>query len=385
MKFKKSLRFIGIIIFVFIIGGLGSIFFNFYLLPKMSANPFFSRYKIFRKASENTTVITKTEQVVVKEDQPVNEIASQAATTVVNIISVSQNNTVSAKEEPQKVTKVGIGFIATNDGLIVTYRDAILEKDASYKILIFNGSNFDAKLIGIDEFTNLAYLKADASNLPAISFADSDDFRAGRKVIAIGSFSGEYQSRFATGLLSNVDKTFNLGGKSLSASEKLEGVFESDFISQDDYLGGPVISYQGELVGVIGAITLDNQKKYFEIPSNVVKKSMELAMKNELGSRPYLGIYYVPITKAYALANDLGRDRGALVYSSSGKQGLAIIAGSPAEKAGLEIFDVIIAAGGQEINLDNPLSNALSQYKKGDTIELLVLRNGQEIKVPVSL
>ncbi len=260
-----------------------------------------------------------------------------------------------------------------------------MEKDASYKILIFNGSNFDAKLIGIDEFTNLAYLKADASNLPAISFADSGDFRAGRKIIAIGSFSGEYQSKFATGLLSNVDKTFNLGGKSLSASEKLEGVFESDFISQDDYLGGPVVSYQGELVGVIGAETFDNQKKYFEIPSNVVKKSMESAMKNELGSRPYLGIYYVPITKAYALANDLGRDRGALIYSSSGKQGLAIIAGSPAEKAGLEIFDIIIAAGGQEINLDNPLSNALSQYKKGDTVELLVLRNGKEIKVPVSL
>ena len=112
---------------------------------------------------------------------------------------------------------------------------------------------------------------------------------------------------------------------------------------------------------------------------------MDLVMKNELGNRPILGIYYIPITKSYFLANNLNRDRGALIFSPSGKQGLAIISGSAAEKAGFQINDIIIAVNGQEVNIDNPLANILSNYKKGDEVELLIVRTGQEIKVKVKL
>lgn len=112
---------------------------------------------------------------------------------------------------------------------------------------------------------------------------------------------------------------------------------------------------------------------------------MESAISGELQERPFLGIYYVPITKEYSLVNDLTRDRGALIYSASGKQGLAILADSPAEKAGLKLNDIIIAINGQEINLSNPLSNKLGEFKKGDQIELLVVRENKEIVVPVSL
>jgi len=378
MNARKFFRLFSITIFIFLIGGVGAVFFDFYALPRLSTSPAFSKYEFFKKATENVTVINKTEQVTVKEEDSVNKVASQAAASVVNIISISSGKNTSQNKQ-------GTGIIITSDGLIATYRDAIIEKDANYKVLASNGSNYDGKLLGVDEFSNLAYLKLDASNLPAIPISNSDDSYPGKKLIVIGNSTGEYQNRFSAGLLSNDNKTFNLAGKTLSSSEKLEGVFETDFTDQGEYLGGPVVNYNSELVGINGSITIDNQKKYFQISSNNLRKSMELVMKNELGNRPVLEIYYIPITKSYSIENNLSRDRGALIFSPSGKQGLAIISGSPAEKAGLQINDIIIAVNGQEINLDNPLSNMLSNYKKGDEVELLIVRNGQEMKVKVKL
>jgi serine protease Do len=378
MKFKKILRFIFIILLIFIIGGLGAVFLDFYAIPRLSTMPPFSKYEFFKKATENVTVINKTEQVTVKEEDSVNKVASQAAASTVNIISINNS-----KNIPQ--SRQGTGIIITSDGLVATYRDVIIEKDASYKVLASNGSSYDAKLAGVDEFSNLVYLKLEASNLPAIPIANSNDSYPGKKLIVIGNSSGEYQNRFSAGLLSNNDKTFNLAGKTLSSSEKLEGVFETDFGDQGEYIGGPIVNYNSELVGINGSITIDNQKRYFQISSNNLRRSMELAMKNELGTRPTLGIYYIPITKAYSIKNNLNRDRGVLIFSPSGKQGLAIISGSAAEKSGLQINDIIIAVNGQEVNLDNPLSNMLSNYKKGDEVELLIVRAGQEIKVKLKL
>ncbi|MCX6765954.1 MAG: S1C family serine protease [Candidatus Moranbacteria bacterium] len=385
-RIKSVIRFIVIALAIFVIGGLGAVTMENYVFPRLSATQLFSKYKFLQKAGEKTTIISKTEQVVVKEDDSVNQIASQAATAVVNIISVSEKKQKILESKEAFLSEKGAtGILVTSDGLIVTYRAAIIEKDARYTVFTYDGVRYSATLVGIDEFTNLAYLKIDASNLPAVSFANSSDFQPGKKLIAVGNSPGEYQNRFAAGLLSNINKTFNIAGKTVSSSEKLEGVFETDFENQTAYLGGPIINYNGELVGVIGSVLIDNREHFFQIPANAVRRSLELAIKNELANRPVLGIYYVPITKEYAIVNNLARDRGALIFSSSGKEGLAIITGSPAEKAGLQINDIIIAVTGQEVNLDNPLSNLLSQYKKGEEVELLVLRENREIKIKVDL
>ncbi|MFC1756505.1 S1C family serine protease, partial [Patescibacteria group bacterium] len=351
MKLKKIIKFILIVLAIFVISGIASISMDRYLSPRLSTSKFFSRFKIFQGVNDNVTIINKTEQVIVKEDDSINEVASQAATTVVNIVSVLDIGSQS---------KSGTGVIVTSDGIVATYLDAIIEEKAKYKILIFNGMSYDAKLLGVDDFSNLAFFKIDASNLPVIPFANSSDSRPGKKLIAIGNSFGEYQNRFAAGLLSNINRTFNLSGKTLSSSEKLEGIFETDFNNQGAYVGGPMINYNGELVGIIGSVEVDNTNKYFQIPSNIVKKSMEMAINKSLEKRPTLGIYYLPITKAYAAANETERNKGAIIYSPSGKQGLAIISGSPAEKAGLKINDIIISVNDQEIDLDNPLSNILS-------------------------
>jgi len=383
INYKKFIKAIAKVLIIFIVAAVAVVFIERYFLPRLSASQFFSKYKFLQKASENVTIINKTEQVTVKEDDSINTIASQAIPAVVNIISINEQKQISSENLLRSQSSTGV--LVTNDGLIATYRTAIIEKEARYKVLLFDGTTHDAKLLGIDEFTNLAYLKIKVSNLPSVSFADSSDFRAGKKLIAIGNSSGEYQNRFTAGLLSNINKIFNIAGKTISSSEKLEGVFETDFDNQPAYEGGPVINYNGELGGIMGSAVIDNQKHFFQIPSSVIRKSMELAIKGELNARPTFGAYYLPITREHALANDLARDRGALIFSSSGKQSLAIIAGSPAEKSGLRINDIIIAINNQEVNLDNPLSNLLSQYKKGDEIELLIIREGKEMKIKVGL
>ncbi len=380
---RKIIKIIAKILAIFVVAFFATIITEHYIFPRISTTKIFLKFKFLQKAAENVTIINKTEQITVKEDDSVSTVASKALPAIVNIISIAENSPISG---PLLANfKNGTGVLATSDGFIITYRSSIFEKDAKYKAIIHDKSIKDAELVGVDEFSNLAYLKIDGSNLPSISFADSTDFKAGKKLIAIGSSRGDYQNRFSAGLLSNINQTFNIAGKTISSSEKLEGVFETDLDSQKEYLGGPVIDYNGEFGGIIGEATIDNQEKFFEIPANLVKKSLELAIKKELGTRPVFGAYYIPITKERSIVYNLERDRGALVFSPSGKQGLAIISGTPAEKSGLQINDIIIAIGGQEVNLDNPFSNLLSQYKKGEKIELLVVRDGKEIKIEVNL
>jgi serine protease Do len=380
-KFAKGII---LVFLVFLVGGMGGVYFDQQVLPFIRTNKYLSRINFLERVAENVTVINKTEQVTIKEDDSINEIASQASNAVVNIISIAPQKDPLTKTI-KNVNQSGTGVVVTSDGLIVTYRSAIIEKDANYQVFLFNGKNYEANLVGIDEFSNLAFLKIDVPNLTAISLGDSADVHPGKKLVAIGNSFGEYQNRYAAGLLSNIDKTFNLGGGTVATTEKLEGVFETDFNNQKEYIGGPVIGYSGDMIGLVGMLVIDNQEQYFQVPSNVVQDSINLALQDKLDARPFFGAYYISISKEYAITNNLDRDSGALIFSPSGKQGLAIIADSPAEKSGLRINDIVISVNDKTIDLDNPLSNLISQYKKGEQVELTVDRNGEEIKIPVQL
>ena len=382
-KARYVLKMATILLIIFTVGGVGGVYFDQHVLPFIRSNQYLSQFAFLARTAENITIINKTEQVIIKEDDSINEVASLASNAVVNIVSISEQ-----KDPITKLVKTidqsGTGVIVTSDGLLVTYRSAIIEKNANYQTFLSNGKYYEAKLLGIDEFSNLAFLKIDVPNLTAISFGDSSEVRPGKKLVAIGNSFGEYQNRYAAGLLSSIEKTFNLAGKTVASSEKLEGVFENDFNNQNEYVGGPVIGYSGNMIGLIGMLQIDSQEHYFQIPSNVVQATMNKILESSF-EQPFLGAYYTSITKEYAIANKISRDRGALIFAPSGKQSLAVISGSPAEAAGLKIGDIVTTVGIQEVNLDNPLSNLINQYKKGDAVEIMVDRAGQEVKLIVKL
>lgn len=376
---KKGFKLAGKIIFILAIVIVGVFVSNYYILPRLSSCALFQNSSFFQKFRENVTIVNRTEQITVKEDVSVNKIASQAGTTVVEIISLPEVG--SAEKDP----KIGNGIILTSDGLVTTYRTSVLEKNARYAVTLFDGTIFTAQFLGVDEYSNLAFFKAETTNLPVTAFANSNDAFAGKKLIAVGKAKSDYQNRYAAGILSDVNKTFPVSGEALSSAGKLEGVLETDFVDSESFVGCPVIDYNGEMVGLMGSALVNGKPKYFQIPANAVKEAMEKVLKNELGLRANLGVYYVSLEKSFAFIHKLERDRGALVFSPSGKQTLAVMVGSPAEKAGVKINDIILAVSGQEINLDNPLSRALSQFKKGDRIELSVWRGKEELKIPVVL
>jgi len=354
-----------------------------YIFPYLSSTSLFSKYAFFKKFTEDVTVINKTEQVYVKEETSLSKIASQISSSVVNIISIPQSQ--NKKGATDVLPMNGTGVVITSDGIIMSYISAVISESSKYKVLMSDNNNYDAELLGIDSFSNLAFFKINASNLPVIPFGNSDDSRPGEKIIVIGNNLDSYSNRYASGLLSTYNPTFNLSGKALSFSDKLEGVFQSDFYSMKDYVGGPLIDYTGQVIGIVGSIEKNSTPEYFQIPSSKVKDVIDKAIKKDMSNNAALGAYYIPITKSYALSNNLNVDKGALIFSSSGQQGLAIITGSVAQKAGLQIKDIIKSVNGQEIDLTNSLPDILYRYKKGDEIELVVIRNQQEINIKVNL
>jgi S1-C subfamily serine protease len=380
--------FLGILILV--LGGVGGVLFERSLVPRLAATEYFSDWDFFQQAAERMTVINKTEQIVSREDDSVEKIVSQPATAVVNIVALPaattelKGNTATLGAAAETVITT-TGVLLTNDGLAVTYSELPFDTTKTkYSILLFDGSVHEALFVGRDTFTNLSFFRvSDASNTPAIAFANSDDARVGRKLIAIGNTFAEYQNRLAVGLLGNVNRIFNLSGKTVASSEKWEGVFEMDLMNRDSFVGGPVIGFNGEMVGIVGTLMINNALQAFVIPSNVVRDSLSRLIAGTLDKRPILGAYYLPITKALALGRGLPRDRGALIYSRSGSTGLALIADSPAMKAGLRAGDIIVSVNGSEVNLDHPLPKLLARFSIGDTITLVILRAGEERTIEV--
>lgn len=372
-----------------LISGFSGIIANHYIFPRLAVMKFFSGYDFIKKAAENVTIINKTEQVYIKEDASVNKIVNQVASSVVSITSyVATEKTTAGTVLVSMVpsaTKSGTGLVVSSDGLVLTYASAIIAENAKYKVAFDNGNVYDATFSGIDSYSNLAFLKLSASNLPVASFTNSDDAKPGEKIIAVGNDAGTHSAFFAAGVLSIFNPYYNLSEKTVASSEKLEGVFGIDIFAQAHYVGGPIVDYSGQIVGITGMVKRDDKEEFFQIPSNKVKSVIDKAIRKELETNCVLGIYYIPITKVYAEINNLPNESGALVYSPSGQQGLAIIANSSAAIAGLKINDIITAIAGEKIDGGKSLPDLLYKYKKGDEIELIILRNSEELKTRIQL
>ena len=381
---KKILFIVGIIL----ISGFSGIIADRFFFPYLATSSFFSKYEFFKKAAEEVTIINKTEQVFIKEESSINKLANQTVPAVVNIISYSE-------KKSEHIN--GTGEIITSDGLIMTYASAIIPNYAPnqsfsnnqtgrvFKVITNGGNVYDAELLGIDSWSNLAFLKINANNLPIISLGNSDEHNPGEKVIAVGNNNSGYQNKLAVGLISSFDPVYSVSGEALSKVEKMEGVFLTDFNKEALSPGGLIMDYSGQMIGVIGSAMKNGSEEYFQIPSNKIKMVLDKVMNKNFESNVSLGAYYLPITKVLSIAKGLTLDHGALIYSPSGQQGLAVMANSNADKAGLKINDIITKVGDQEVNLEHNLSDILYKYKKGDKAEFSVLRAGKEMKIEVNL
>ncbi len=365
---KKVLKIVALLIAMFSIGGIGELFFAKY-------------FPLENNTNQNQIIIEKTKEVIIGEDRSLGEISLQASSAIIEIYSYPQ-----AKNKKNILTSEAMrtnGITLTSDGLAVTYRNGILEEGAVYKVLTYGGDFFDAELLAVDEYTNLAYFKINASNLATVSFSNSDDIQNGDNIIILRKSIFKNQANIKSGIINEFDSTFNLAGKSLSFSDKLEGVFKIDSVSNKKYVGSPIINYGGEVVGIVGLLEINNENIYFGITANVVQKSIDNFSRNRFSQQVKLGVYYIPIDNFVAEKYKLAVKRGAYLYSELGTKGLTVLANSVAKKAGLKTGDIVLAVNDDEVNLEQSLSTLVNKYEQGDEVKLKILRAEKEMELKV--
>ena len=269
----------------------------------------------------------------------------------------------------------GSGFILTQDGYILTNYH-VVESSSSIKVTTYDGTSYDAQLIGYDESNDIAVLKIDATDLTPVVLGDSDSVSVGDSVVAIGNPLGELTFSLTAGAISALDRPVTL------SSGTTMNLMQTDCAINSGNSGGALFNMYGEVIGITNAkyssssssseASIDNIG--FAIPINQVRSIVESIIQNGYIIKPYIG---VTVTDVSSESQSYGLPQGAAVRS--------VVEGSPAAEAGLQENDIITAANGDAITGSNDLVKLVKAASAGDTLELTVYRQGQTVTVTLTV
>lgn len=277
----------------------------------------------------------------------------------------------------------GSGFIISEDGYIITNKHVVAYDDVDYSVVLNNEKTYKATVIDRDTITDLAVLKIESQEkLPTVELGDSSNLEVGQTVIAIGNALGEFSNTVSTGVISGLSRTVVAGGA--GNIEKLTNVIQTDASINPGNSGGPLLDSSGKVIGINTAIASRAQNIGFAISINEAKSVIDSIYESGRIVRPWLGVRYIIINEDIAKQNNLPLNYGALVVRAS-REELAVIPGSPADKAGLRENDIILEINGKQVNNSQPLSYLISQYSPGETVELKVQSQGEEKTVEIEL
>ncbi|HET7843591.1 MAG TPA: DegQ family serine endoprotease [Xanthomonadales bacterium] len=264
----------------------------------------------------------------------------------------------------------GSGFIISADGYVLTNHHVVSGAD-EVNVRLKDRREFIAKVIGSDPQSDIALLKIDATGLPAATLGKSSGLKPGQWVVAIGSpFGLEYS--VTAGIVSAT-------GRSLANDQRYVPFIQTDVAINRGNSGGPLINLDGEVVGINSQIFSNTGGSIglsFAIPIEVARSVAEQLKSTGRVSRGQLGVQIQEVTRDIAQALDLPRIGGALV---------AIVnPGSPAEKAGIKVQDVIVAYNGVAIDHSSDLPPLVGNTSPGSKATVTVLRDGRELTLPVT-
>jgi len=296
----------------------------------------------------------------------------------------SDNNNQSANGNADSYQEVaaGSGFFVTSDGLILTNKHVVSTQDAKYSVTTSDGKSYDATVVAIDPVSDLALVKIDLKNTPALQFANSSDIQIGEEVIAIGNSLGQYQNTVTSGIISGIGRSITASSDE-GSSEELDGVLQTDAAINPGNSGGPLLDSSGKVVGVNTAINQQGELLGFAIPSNSASRDIQIYQKQGKIIKPFLGISYVEINPSVQSKYNLSVNYGAYITASNGVA--SVVKGSAADKAGLKDGDIIISVNDQKISTINTLAQLLQQYDPGQIITLTVIRGGKQTQIQATL
>ncbi len=284
----------------------------------------------------------------------------------------------------------GSGFVFDQAGHIITNNHVIAQANR-IEVVFADGEQLEAEVIGTDPGSDLAVLKVEAEQgvLQPLQLGDSNELRVGQLVVAIGSPFG-LANTLTTGVISGLDRQFPGAIAPGGGRYNIPDIIQTDAAINPGNSGGPLLDMRGNVIGVNTAIespVRGSSGVGFAVPSNVVAVVAPQLIANGQVSHPWLGISGTELSAS--LAESLGLDRS--------QRGIAIgevIAGGPAAEAGIVPAnsatglggDVIIGVDNQEVkSFDDLLGYIVAQTRVGQTIELLVLREGQQLAISVTL
>ncbi|MGN0982783.1 MAG: S1C family serine protease [Candidatus Limivicinus sp.] len=304
-----------------------------------------------------------------KQLSPAEVYAQNVASTVGITTSVTTNyfgfTTTSAAS--------GSGFVFSDDGYILTNYH-VIENSTSIKVAMYDGSSYDAELIGYDESNDIAVLKIDAQGLRPVVLGDSGSLNVGDSVLAIGNPLGELTFSLTAGVVSALDREVTLSG-----NVTME-LIQTDCSINSGNSGGALFNLYGEVIGITNAkysssgsgTSIDNIG--FAIPINSVLNIVESIIEKGYIAKPYIG---VSVTSVSSETQSYGLPKGAAVK--------AISEDSPAEKAGLQINDIITEANGTAIESSDDLVRLVGDLYNGAELKLTVYRQGETLEITVTV
>jgi S1-C subfamily serine protease len=264
----------------------------------------------------------------------------------------------------------GSGFAVTPDGILLT-NSHVVHGAKSIQVQFQDGRRVQAELLGEDADMDLAVIRAEAGDLPALVLADSSALRVGQIAIAIGNPMG-FDSTVTTGVVSA------LGRSMRSASGRLmDDVIQTDAPLNPGNSGGPLVNVQGEVIGVNTATIMPAQGLCFAVASNTAKYLAGLLIRHGRIRRAWIGIsgQTVPLHRRVVRFFDLQNESGVLVASAE--------PGSPAAEAGLEMGDVITSFAGQAVPGIDALLKLLNEEAIGKSAELKVVRHDRRVTTQI--
>lgn len=276
----------------------------------------------------------------------------------------------------------GSGFIVSSDGLIVTNKHVAGDEKASYTVFTNDGKKYSAKVIAVDPSQDLAVIKIDGSGFIPATLGDSDSVKLGQTAIAIGNALGEYRNTVSVGVISGLSRNITASGAGFGA-EAIQGVIQTDAAINPGNSGGPLLNLKGEVIAINTAVASGAQNIGFAIPINQARRDINSVKQTGSIKVPYLGVRYILVDEEVAKKQNLSSTSGALVRGT--EDGPGVIAGSPAEKAGIVAEDIITKIDGHPISKDVPLSSLLTRYAVGDTIEITAIRGKETMNFTVKL
>ena len=279
----------------------------------------------------------------------------------------------------------GSGFLISEDGYIVTNAHVVSDDAAEYTVFLNDGTKYQAQIVSTDTVLDVALVKIEANNLPYLEFGDSGAVKTGQSVIAIGNALGEFRNTVSAGIVSGLARSI-MATDTRGATEELTDIIQTDAAINPGNSGGPLLDLSGKVIGVNVAASVGTAENIgFALPANAVKTAVESMKQHGRVLRPYLGVRFIPVTESLKELNNLSVDYGALLVRGDDRSELAVIPGSPADKAGLEENDIILEIDGQQINETHPLQVMLQNATVGSEVTLKVLHDGEEKTITVKL